>query len=306
MSDKELVKKYRKWNLKKEVAMHLVKMHGLGNDFLIIEDHEAQKIASIKDFAIAACDRHFGVGGDGVILILPSQKADIRMRIFNSDGSEAEMCGNGIRCLAKYAYERGLVPDPILTVETEAGIIIPEIILEDERVKSIRVDMGQPYLESVKIPVDLEKERIIQEPIEILGKTFYFTAVSMGNPHAVIFEIPDQWQTYGEAIEKHPYFPRKTNVEFVRCLSPNQAEVKVWERGAGPTLACGTGACAVLVAGVLNQKLSPKAEIKLPGGSLTIEWSSENQHVYMEGPAQEVFYAELAEEVYELWTLHRA
>ena len=122
----------------------------------------------------------------------------------------------------------------------------------------------------------------------------------------MIFEIPDQWQTYGEAIEKHPYFPRKTNVEFVCCLSPNQAEVKVWERGAGPTLACGTGACAVLVAGVLNQKLNRKAEIRLPGGSLTIEWSSENQHVYMEGPAQEVFYAELAEEVYELWTLHRA
>jgi diaminopimelate epimerase len=285
--------------------MHCVKMHGLGNDFIIIEDHEAQKIASIKDFTIAACDRHFGVGGDGVILILPSQKADIRMRIFNSDGSEAEMCGNGIRCLAKYVYERGIIPDPIFTVETKAGIIVPEITLEDERVKSIRVDMGQPYLESEKIPVDLKKERIIQEPIEVLGNTFYFTAVSMGNPHAVIFEIPDQWQTYGETIEKHPLFPRKTNVEFVRCLSSNQAEVKVWERGAGPTLACGTGACAVLVAGVLNQKLSPKAEIKLPGGSLTIEWSTENQHVYMEGPAQEVFNAELSEEGYESWMLHR-
>ncbi|NLJ49589.1 MAG: diaminopimelate epimerase [Candidatus Atribacteria bacterium] len=286
--------------------MHFVKMHGLGNDFLIIEDYEAQKIASIKNFAISACDRHFGVGGDGVILVQPSQKADIRMRIFNSDGSEAEMCGNGIRCLAKYAYERGFVPDPILTVETEAGIIIPEIILEDERVKSIRVDMGQPYLDSKEIPVTIDKERIIQEPIEVLGKTFYFTAVSMGNPHAVIFGIPDQWQNYGEAIEKHPFFPRKTNVEFVYCLSPYQAEVKVWERGAGPTLACGTGACAVLVAGVLNQKLSRKAEIKLPGGSLIIEWSTENQHVYMEGPAQEVFSAELSEEVYEKWMLQRA
>ena len=285
--------------------MHCVKMHGLGNDFLIIEDREVHKITSIKDFTIAACDRHFGVGGDGVIFVQPSQKADVRMRIFNSDGSEAEMCGNGIRCLAKYVYERGIVHDPIFTVETGAGIIVPEIILEDEQVRSIRVDMGQPILESSKIPVTFEKEKIIQEPIEVLGKTFYFTAVSMGNPHAVIFEIPNQWQNYGEAIEKHPFFPRKTNVEFVRCLSPYQAEVKVWERGAGPTLACGTGACAVLVAGVLNQKLNRKAEIKLPGGSLIIEWSLENQHVYMEGPAQEVFNAELSEEVYEKWMLQR-
>ena len=286
--------------------MHFVKMHGLGNDFLLIEDQEARKIASIKDFAMAACNRHFGVGGDGIILILPSQKADIRMRIYNSDGSEAEMCGNGIRCLAKYAYERGLVHDPIFTVETEAGIIIPEIMLEDEKVKSIRVDMGQPSLESTKIPVAVDKEKIIQEPLEVLGKTFQITAVSMGNPHAVIFEIPDQWKAFGEAIEKHPFFPRKTNVEFVRCFSPQQAEVKVWERGAGPTLACGTGACAVLVAGVLNQKLNRKAEIRLPGGSLTIEWSSEDQHIYMEGPAQEGFSADLSEEVYEPWMLHLA
>jgi diaminopimelate epimerase len=228
------------------------------------------------------------------------------MRIFNSDGSEAEMCGNGIRCLAKYVYERGMVPDPVFTVETGAGIMVPEIILDNEKIKSIRVDMGQPHLIGTEIPVDIHKEKVIHEPIEAEGKIFHFTAVSMGNPHAVIFEIPDQWQGYGEAIEKHPLFPRKTNVEFVRCHSRQEAEVKVWERGAGPTLACGTGACAVLVAGVLNERLEPKAYIHLPGGTLIIEWSKDDNHVYMEGPAQEVFSANLSEEVIQQWKLHPA
>jgi len=286
--------------------MHLVKMQGLGNDFILIENDEARRIASFEEFARFACDRHFGVGGDGVIFILPSERADIRMRIFNSDGSEAEMCGNGIRCLARYVYERGIVPDPVFAVETEAGIMIPEVILENETVKSIRVNMGEPRLTGAEIPVALNKDLIIQEPIEVKERRFCFTAVSMGNPHTVIFEIPDRWQTYGEAIEKHPLFPKKTNVEFVDCQSSHQAVVKVWERGAGPTLACGTGACAVLVAGVLNHMLDRKARIDLPGGALTIEWSMDDNHIYMEGPAQEVFSADLSEEVIHPWMLHPA
>jgi len=286
--------------------MRLVKMHGLGNDFILIDTDETRRISSFEEFAIFACDRHFGVGGDGVILILPSQKADIRMRIFNSDGSEAEMCGNGIRCLAKYVYERGMVSGQVFTVETAAGIMVPEIILDGGKVKSIRVDMGQPHLVGTEIPVDIHKEKVIHEPIEVEGKIFHFTAVSMGNPHAVIFEIPDHWQAYGEAIEKHSLFPRKTNVEFVRLCSRYEAEVKVWERGAGPTLACGTGACAVLVAGVLNERLDRKAHIHLPGGTLTIEWSKNDNHLYMEGPAQEVFSADLSEEVIQQWKLQLA
>ncbi|OQA20292.1 MAG: Diaminopimelate epimerase [bacterium ADurb.Bin363] len=266
-------------------------MHGLGNDFIIITATEAEKINSFSHFSLKACNRHFGIGADGVIFVLTSEKERVKIRIFNSDGTEAEMCGNGIRCLARFVYEKGIVKEKKFPVETLAGIIIPEIIKEKDRIKSIRVDMGEPSFDPEKIPVNISNP--LSHPIQVGEKIFLFTALSTGPPHTVIFEIPEDWEKLGKEIEKHIFFPGKTNVDFVNILNKEEAIVKVWERGAGATLACGTGACAVTAAGVMNKLLERKVKIHLPGGTLFIEWSAKNNHLYMEGSAEEVFRGEI-------------
>ncbi|NSW76286.1 MAG: diaminopimelate epimerase, partial [Candidatus Atribacteria bacterium] len=256
--------------------MHFVKMEGLGNDFIVVEYSEAERWLSVMSvLSPRLCDRHFGIGADGVIIVGTSPEADLSMRIFNADGSEAEMCGNGIRCLAKFAFERGMVKHPSFTVETRAGLIIPQVVVCDGKVEQVRVDMGRPRLTPNEIPVNMEGERVVNAPLPLGKRIFRFTAVSMGNPHVVIFEIPPDWEEWGKQIENHHFFPQRTNVEFVRVVSPTEAEVKVWERGAGATLACGTGACAVLVAGVLNGVLERSAQIRLPGGVLSISWEED-------------------------------
>lgn len=269
--------------------MRFTKMQGLGNDFVLIDARE-----SAVDFAHLAqevCDRHFGIGADGLMVVLPSEAADCRMRIFNSDGSEPEMCGNGLRCFARFIYEEGIVPKRQMTVETLAGIMVPEILPEDDLVV---VDMGEPVLERSLIPMLGAGGSVIGESITVNGMDFTVTAVSMGNPHCVIFtddieKVPlEEW---GAAIERCEYFPQKTNVEFVQVLNPQELRMRVWERGAGITMACGTGACATAVAGVLNEKSSREVTIHLDGGDLTVIWQEDN-HLLMRGPAKKVFVGE--------------
>ncbi len=275
--------------------MRFSKLHGIGNDFVVI-DGIKEKLPEDKGImAQKLCDRHFGIGADGILLVLPSKKADIKMEIINSDGSEAEMCGNGIRCFAKYVYEAGYVKNIEFTVETLAGIMTPLLVLEDGKIKGITVDMGVPSLAREDIPMLGEKEKAVNEPLVVLDKTFNVTALLMGVPHCVIFtDDVDKVDIgkYGPELEKHPIFPRKTNVHFVQVINEGELKMRVWERGAGITLACGTGACASLVASVLNEKTAKKALVRLPGGTLEIEWA-ENGRVYMTGPAREVFCGEL-------------
>ncbi|MBF7082308.1 diaminopimelate epimerase [Desulfallas sp. Bu1-1] len=273
-------------------VLRFTKVHGLGNDFVLVNaDEERDLPGNLAGLAVKVCDRHFGVGADGLVLIKSSNKADIAMQIFNSDGSEAEMCGNAIRCVAKYAYERGLVKKTVLEVETGAGIMVPELVLESGVVRAVRVDMGAPRLEREQIPMHGPAGRVINEPLLVGDDVFYVTAVSMGNPHCVVFvpgvaEIP--LDVLGPRIETHPAFPRKTNVEFVQVLSKDEVRMRVWERGAGPTMACGTGACATAVAAALNGHTGRKVRVHLYAGALDIEWAG-NGHVYMTGPAEEVF-----------------
>lgn len=266
------------------------KWHGLGNDFVIVNGFTEQ----ITDYEAAArevCDRHFGVGADGLVLVLPSAVADFQMRIFNSDGSEAEMCGNVTRCVARYVYEQGLTDKTRLTIETKAGLIKPELLQADGETQ-VRVDMGEPRLVPTEIPVvDIPGNPIVSAPIQVAGQEYAVTCVSMGNPHCVIF-VNDMSQVplaeVGPQLETAAYFPRKINVEFVEVLDEERVRMRVWERGAGITMACGTGACATLVAAVLNAKTKRKATVVLDGGELIIEWGTDN-HVYMTGPATEVF-----------------
>lgn len=276
--------------------MEFLKMHGLGNDFVFIDHFLSQPApgqaeGDYPELARKLCHRQFGIGGDGMIAVLPSDKADARMRIFNLDGSEPEMCGNGIRCFARYVFDQGYVKKNPLTVETLAGILTLELKLEEDKVTGIRVDMGEPILKPELIPVMAEVEPVVKAKLEAEGQEFEYTAVSMGNPHCVIF-VEDyealDFERLGPAIEKHPLFPRKTNVEFIRIDSREELTMKVWERGAGPTLACGTGACASAVAAILNGKSERKVTVHLPGGDLLIEWGEDNR-VYMTGPAAYVF-----------------
>lgn len=266
-------------------------MHGLGNDFVVIED-TAIKSQEYGELAVRLCDRHFGVGGDGLIITGRDPECDVFMRIINSDGSEPEMCGNGIRCVAKYAWERGLVSKSRFSVKTLAGPILPEVFIENGKVRKVKVDMGVPILKPLDIPVLLEGDLVQESRIFVADREFTFIPVSMGNPHCVIF-VDDLSQVpvakWGKAIETHPIFPRKSNVEFVQVLSSQEMRMKVWERGAGETLACGTGACAALVAAVFAGKTGRQAVIHLQGGDLFIEWSEVDNHVYMTGPATEVF-----------------
>ena len=271
--------------------MEFSKIHGLGNDFILVDDRE-KKLADYPQLAREMCHRHFGVGADGLILVQPSRVADFKMRIFNSDGSEAEMCGNGIRCFAKFVYEGGMTTKTKITVETLAGIMVPECQVEDGRVTMVKVDMGEPRLAARDIPLaEGGEEPVVDMPLEAAGQIFRITTVSMGNPHCII-PVDDvegiRLEEGGPQIERHSLFPKKTNVEFVQFLSPTRARVRVWERGAGVTLACGTGACATAVAGHLLGKTERKLTVGLPGGDLTIEWA-DNNHLYMTGPATEVF-----------------
>jgi diaminopimelate epimerase len=273
--------------------MQFSKWHGQGNDFVIVNGFQ-EKLNDYRQAAIAVCDRHFGIGADGLVILLPAATADadFKIRIFNSDGSEAEMCGNATRCIARYVYENGLTEKTSLTLETLAGYIKPEIVFEAGQIKTICVDMGEPRLQRSEIPMagpdDLQAVNI---PLEAAGGTYGITCVSMGNPHCVIF-VDDitavDLSAIGPGIETHSLFPRKTNVEFVQVLSSDKVRMRVWERGAGVTLACGTGASATLVASVLNGKTDRAITVNLDGGDLFVEWRDDN-HIYMSGPAIEVF-----------------
>jgi len=271
--------------------LNFTKMHGLGNDFILVDGFKEKLPADLLKTAAKLCDRHFGIGADGLILVLPSDKADLKMRIINSDGSEAEMCGNGIRCFARYAYERGLVNKEIFTVETLAGIMTPRLVFEQNKLTGITVDMGEPVLERSAIPMLGPAGQALHEPLTVLDKIVYVTALLMGVPHCVVL-VDDvskvAIEKYGPALETHAVFPQKTNVHFLEVLNDQEIKMRVWERGAGLTLACGTGACASLVAAVLNKRTKRKAKIHLPGGTLIIEWAV-NNHVYMTGPAANVF-----------------
>jgi diaminopimelate epimerase len=270
--------------------VRFTKMNGLGNDFIVMQADTLPDGAG--DLAVAMCDRHFGVGGDGMVWILPSERADFRMRIINGDGSEAEQCGNAIRCVGKYVYDHRLTEKTEINIETLAGIQTVHLNVVNGVVKEVRVNMGKPILNGKDIPLNLDQSMVIHQPLEVDGKTFFFTAVSMGNPHAVIevenaAEFPVE--RVGPMIEAHPLFPRKTNVEFITVHKPTEITMRVWERGAGQTLACGTGACASVVSSVLNGRTERNVLVHLKGGDLFIEWDENTGCVYMSGPAEEVF-----------------
>ena len=272
--------------------MNFTKMEGLGNDFIMLNGLKENIPQNLAEFSKKYCDRHFGIGADGVIIIWQSDIADIKMQIINSDGSEAEMCGNGIRCFAKYLYDKKIIEKKKITVETLAGIIIPEIITdENNQVMAVEVDMGEPVLKGELIPTVFKQEQVVSQPIKIKEREFFITAVSMGNPHCVIFtdDLSDEnLHKWGPLIERSEYFPKKTNVEFVKILSETEAQMRVWERGAAVTLACGTGACAVLTAGILNKKLAKEITLHLDGGDLFMSMHDDG-HAFMRGPAKTVF-----------------
>lgn len=271
--------------------MDFTKMQGLGNDYIYVNCLN-QPVENPSAVAKFVSDRHFGIGSDGLVLILPSDISDFRMRMFNSDGSEAEMCGNAIRCVGKFVYDNGLTSKTTISVETLAGIKILEMDVENNHVAKVKVDMGEPILEPKNIPVKSDMERFISQPVTIDGKVYNVTCVSMGNPHAITYvdSVADfPLEAIGSKMEVHDLYPRKINAEFVEVIDRATLKMRVWERGAGETLACGTGACAVLVSSVLNGLSERKATIKLLGGDLTIEWNENDNHVYMTGPAVKVF-----------------
>lgn len=266
------------------------KMHGLGNDFIVFHEVQPENY-DLNALAVKLCDRHFGIGADGIILVLPSQKADICMRIINSDGSEPDMCGNGIRCFAKYAYENKLISKEKFSVETGAGIITPELIIKDGSVFSVKVNMGMPGLNRSDIPMRGNNGPVINEPLEIDDEIYMITSMLMSIPHTMVFtdnsEDIDIIST-GRKIEKNVLFPQGTNVNFVQVLNPGEIKVRTWERGAGATLACGTGSCASVIASHLNNKTGKNVIVHLLYGDLNIEWKEDNS-VLMTGPAESVF-----------------
>ncbi len=274
------------------------KMHGLGNDYVYI-DAINQKIENESSLAKFVSNRHFGIGSDGLILICKSEVADFKMRMFNSDGSEAEMCGNGIRCVGKFVYDKGLTNKTTVKIETLAGIKTLILNTKDGKVETARVDMGEPILEAEKIPVISTEEPVKNLELEAENKKFKFTCVSMGNPHAItIVENTKEFdvEKYGKVLEVDKAFPKKANIEFAQIIDRQNINMRVWERGAGETLACGTGACATAVACNLNGLTDRKVNIELLGGTLNIEWNETDNHVYMTGPAVTVFDGELYEE----------
>lgn len=272
--------------------MKFTKMHGIGNDYIYVNGFE-EKVENPSEVAVKLSDRRFGIGSDGLILILPSDVADCRMEMFNADGSIGKMCGNGIRCVAKYVYDRGIVKKDVLRVETRSGVKTLQLRVEDGKVASVRVNMGQPELDPEKIPARFPKDRIVDEEVYTpSGNVWRVTCVSMGNPHAVIFvddvdhlDLP----AIGPEMEQHPMFPERANIEFVRVIGPHEVQMRVWERGSGETWACGTGACACAVASVLTGKTDRDVTVHLRGGDLHIFWDPDTDDVYMEGPAAFVF-----------------
>lgn len=278
--------------------LKFTKMQGLGNDYVYI-DIIHQKIKDASSLAKAISNRHWGIGSDGLILIDKSTVADFKMKMFNPDGSESEMCGNGIRCVGKFVYDKGLTNKTQITIETLAGIKKLELNVKNGKAETITVDMGEPVLEADKIPVVSGEMPVKDLKIKAIDKEFFGTCVSMGNPHAVIMvENVEEFnvEKYGKEIEKYEKFPNKTNVEFIKVEDRQHIKMRVWERGTGETLACGTGACSSVVAGVLNDMVDRNAKVELLGGELQIEWRKEDNHIYMTGPAVTVFEGELYEE----------
>lgn len=275
--------------------MKFTKMQGCGNDYIYINCFK-EEIKNIKELAIKLSDRHFGIGSDGIILIKSSDKADFKMDMYNADGSQAQMCGNGIRCVAKYVYDYGLTNKTNISIETLAGIKYLDLQIENKKVKMVTVDMGSPITAPKEIPVISDKDIILEQPIEIDNKIYQMTCVSMGNPHAVIW-VDDtkkiDIEKIGTLFENNELFPEKTNAEFIHVIDKNTIDMRVWERGSGETLACGTGACASVVACVLNGKTDEKVTVKLLGGELIIYYNRKNNKVFMTGPAIKVFDGEI-------------
>jgi diaminopimelate epimerase len=277
------------------------KLQGCGNDYIYVDCVTQPPPRDAAALSIAVSDRHFGVGADGLILICPSERADVRMRIFNADGSEAEMCGNGVRCIAKYAFEHGLSNANPMRVETGRGVLTLQLQLARGKVERVTVDMGEPILDAERIPTTLSGPRVVDQALPPLANSSWFadcgldpriTCISMGNPHAVLYcrevgKVP--LEMVGPALEKLAAFPRRINVHFVQVQSPEEVTMRTWERGSGVTLACGTGACAVAVAGVLTGRTGRKLLVHLPGGDLQLQWSEADNRVFMTGPAVEVF-----------------
>ncbi len=274
--------------------MKFTKMHGAGNDYVYVDCFAETVPRDIPRLAIAVSDRHKGIGADGLILICPSEKGDARMRMFNADGSESEMCGNGVRCVAKFVYDHGIVREDRLQIETGRGVLAIDLETSHGKVARARVNMGAPILEAAKIPTTLSGNPPIRQKLSAGGHEFEVTCVSMGNPHCVTFvdQLSDDWVLrIGPEVERHPAFPRRVNAEFIQIISPGEFHMRVWERGSGETQACGTGACASTVAGVLTGLTERRVLAHLPGGDLELEWGADGD-VYLTGPAVEVFSGE--------------
>ena len=280
------------------MTLNFTKMHGAGNDYVYVDCFSNPMPADPAALAVTVSDRNKGIGGDGLILICPSEVADAQMRMFNSDGSESEMCGNGLRCVAKFVYDHGIAVKERMNIETGAGILALELFAENGKVENVKVDMGEPIVEPAKVPTTLvaadgdSQSPVVVLPLEVDGKTLEVTCVSMGNPHCIVFvdeATDDLVLGIGPKIELDPRFPARVNVEFVEIVSRDEVRQRTWERGSGETLACGTGASAVCVAGVLSGKTNRKITNHLLGGTLTLEWVEETNHVFMTGPATEVF-----------------
>ena len=273
------------------------KMHGLGNDYVYIDCYSQEvNLGNISDLAKFMSNRHFGIGSDGIILICKSEIADFKMRMFNFDGSEAEMCGNGIRCVGKFVYDKGLTNKKTVKIETLAGIKILNLNVKNSKVETVRVDMGEPILNPKEIPVNFDKEPVKELKIKAIDREFDFTCVSMGNPHSItIVENTKEFdiEKYGPVLETDEHFPKRSNIEFIEIIDENNIKMRVWERGVGETLACGTGACATAVACNINGLTEKKVNIELLGGTLEIDWDEETNHVFMTGPATTVFEGEI-------------
>ena len=287
------------------MELNFWKMEGLGNDFIVLDDRDETILKAVPygDLAVRLCDRHFGIGADGIILARESASHDIRFMIINSDGTEPQMCGNGMRCFAKYLYEKQILVKEEMQVETLAGTVVPRLFPDEGGggnpivVNRVQVDMGEPVLEPDRIPFAADRSPALEEPVETSAGTFAVTTVSMGNPHAVIF-VDDMaavdLEAQGRAVEMHPRFPEKTNVEFVQVISDSELRMRVWERGAGVTLACGTGACASLVAAHLTGRTGREALVHLDGGDLSLVWDKETNHIFKTGPARLAFRGQVS------------
>ncbi len=272
--------------------MKFTKMHGLGNDYVYVDLFRERIDGDPAELARRVSDRHFGIGSDGLILIGPSERADARMRMFNADGSESEMCGNGVRCVAKFVHDHGIAAKDRVTIETGRGVLTLDLEIVGGKAERVRVNMGAPILTSAEIPTTLSGDPPIDAAIVVDGREYRLTAVSMGNPHVVIY-VDDvatlPLEAIGPKFERHAAFPRRVNAHFVQVIGPGEVIMRTWERGSGITLACGTGACAVCVAGVLTGRTDPKLLAHLPGGDLELEWAGTGESVFMTGPATEVF-----------------